>query len=473
MNSSNQGITINTFFYLAKEAGIDIHNAEGGYEDENKDELPLIPQEVYDNLPLLLQAITDEAKSERERDLLLLGSLVAFSSCIPNVFGFYDRRKVYPNLYLFITAKASAGKGILNHCRLLVRPIHNQYREESAMLKEKYQQELNQYNADKKGNSEAEKPKLPPEKMLFIPANNSATGMFQLLDDNKGKGFIFETEGDTLANTFKSDYGNYSDGFRKAFHHESISYYRRTDREHVEIEKPCLSTLLSGTPKQLTNLIPDVENGLFSRFMFYHLHIKAEWHNVFETSFDNGLDEHFELIGNHFYELYCYLQGSVSINFAFNTEQIERFNSFFQKQQAKHIALLGEDYTATIRRLGVTAFRIAMILSALRIDIDNPPGERITCEWVDFENTLKVIETLLQHSQHVYNSIVQEKNPNIKLKKKDQFFKQLPPSFTRKDYAIIAKSSSIPDKTAQRYINELINDGLVVREKQGVYSIPK
>jgi hypothetical protein len=42
---------------------------------------------------------------------------------------------------------------------------------------------------------------------------------------------MFETEGDTLAQTFKSEHGNYSDGFRKAFHHEKISYLRRKDRE--------------------------------------------------------------------------------------------------------------------------------------------------------------------------------------------------------------------------------------------------
>ena len=71
---------------------------------------------------------------------------------------------------------------------------------------------------------------------------------FFKVNDNDGKGLIFETEGDTIAGAFKSDYSNYSDGFRKAFHHETISYCRRTDREYVDIEFPCLSAMLSGTP---------------------------------------------------------------------------------------------------------------------------------------------------------------------------------------------------------------------------------
>lgn len=72
--------------------------------------------------------------------------------------------------------------------------------------------------------------------MLFIPANSSATAVYQVLNDNGGQRLMFETEGDTLANT--SDYCNYSDGFRKAFHHETISYKRRKDREYVNIRNP-------------------------------------------------------------------------------------------------------------------------------------------------------------------------------------------------------------------------------------------
>ena len=64
-----------------------------------------------------------------------------------------------------------------------------------------------------------------------------------MLKENNEKGLIFETEGDTLAQTFKSEHGNYSDGFRKAFHHETISYNRRKDREFVELASPQLSAL--------------------------------------------------------------------------------------------------------------------------------------------------------------------------------------------------------------------------------------
>ena len=130
------------------------------------------------------------------------------------------------------------------------------------LAKESYERDLKEFDKEKI----LEKPKAPIEKMLFLPANNSSSGMFQLLENNEGKGLIFETEADTLTGTFKQDYGDYSDGFRKAFQHETISYYRKTDSEYVEIKKPKLSTVLTGTPKQVFSLFPNAENGLFSRF---------------------------------------------------------------------------------------------------------------------------------------------------------------------------------------------------------------
>jgi hypothetical protein len=246
LKAKGQGVSLKTFFYHAKQAGVQISKPKTTSQP-TKQEMPNLPDSLFPELPDFLQRVVSVAASNEEKDLLLLGSLVSISACLPKLFGIYDGRKVYSNLFLFITAQASAGKGRLVHCRQLVNPIHKELREQAKLLKQQHELEMAEYNAKKGKEEGVEKPGKPPEKMLFIPANNSSTGAYQLLGDSDGKGLIFETEGDTLAHAFKSDYGNYSDGFRKAFHHETISYYRRTDREYVDIENPCLSAVLSGT----------------------------------------------------------------------------------------------------------------------------------------------------------------------------------------------------------------------------------
>ena len=255
LKAHGHGVTIKTLYHLAKSAGIDVSikivqtvqkqtkspnppNGDIGeiedLEETEEKPLPTIPETLYQNLPDFLQRATAKATSAEDRDLLLLGSLVAISPCLPNIYGIYAERNVYPNLFLFVTAQASAGKGRLTLCRKLVEPIHRALREQSKAEQEEYQRQLTEYAATK-DKTDMERPQEPPLKMLIIPANNSATGLFQILNDNKGIGLIFETEGDTLAQTFKSEHGNYSDGFGKAFHHEIISYNRRKDREFVEL----------------------------------------------------------------------------------------------------------------------------------------------------------------------------------------------------------------------------------------------
>jgi hypothetical protein len=138
-----------------------------------------------------------------------------------------------------------------------------------------------------------EKPDEPIPSYLYIPANSSATAFCQALANNCGTGLVFETEGDTLSTVLASGFGQFSDVLRKAFHHETVSYKRRTGNEYVKIEGPKLSIVLAGTSNQLHRLLPSSENGLFSRFMFYKMNSQLVWHNVFQDS-DQRLVSDFE-----------------------------------------------------------------------------------------------------------------------------------------------------------------------------------
>lgn len=225
-----------------------------------------------------------------------------------------------------------------------------------------------------------------------------------MLNDNGGLGLIFETEGDTLANTFKSDYGNFSDGFRKAFHHEMISYTRRKDREFVELTKPRLSTLLSGTPKQILALIPDAENGLFSRFIFYNMNLRLEWRDVFSES-PVSLDDYFIDLGQRYFQFYQTLQQSQPIRFSLSVNQQKEFNQFFTEIQQEYSNLFGLDIVASVRRLGLITFRVAMILTSLRLMDGKSIESVIVCNDTDFRTSLIMARVLLQHTAHVFGQL--------------------------------------------------------------------
>lgn len=487
LKAHGHGVSIKTFYHLAKSAGVNVGipkvkeskptitledkaETEEISENETSTQLCSFPSEIFEQLPDLLRRITVKGTSPEDKDILLLGSLVSMSACLPNVYGVYAEREVFANLFLFVTAQASAGKGRLTLCRKLVEPIHKALREQNRAEFESYQRDLTEYAAAKSDKVNMEKPQEPPLKMLVIPANNSATGLFQILNDNNGKGLIFETEGDTLAQTFKSEHGNYSDGFRKAFHHETITYNRRKDREFVEIDMPRLSALLSGTPKQVSALIPNAENGLFSRFIFYFMNIRYEWKDVFAGESGQTLDHYFDHLGDQFHELYKCLQSQVKpMRFCLTVSQQKQFNSYFEQTQIQYIELCGEDYIGTVRRLGLITFRIAMILTALRIMDNGELRSPLVCSDTDFNIAMEIVKVLVQHAAHVFQQLPTDTAAKVQPNQKQQFLNMLPVEFDRQTYLSVADKLKIPAKTAEKQIARFAKTGLINHYAQNQY----
>ena len=498
LRDGSREISIATLFHIAKTHGIVIpvssrNRCEEVEEDEENEETgrsksvktDTFSQTVGGQLPDILKRIVADAVSAVDADLLILGSLTVFSACLPNVYGVYDRREVFSNLFLYVTASASAGKGRLSLCRHLAAPLHRELREQYRKSMERYKQEQLQYVMNKK-KGEASEPEEPPFLTLFIPANSTATVVYQTLSQNNGVGLLFETEGDTLANAFNSDLGNYSDGFRKAFHHETISYLRKKDREYVEITKPKFSAILSGTPEQVFNLIPSAENGLFSRFIFYVMPTEIVWHDMFDASEGPTADELFKEIGRDFYQFHKLL-GAQPIRFTLQQEQQRRFNAFFSKTQADYAALFGNDIIASVRRLGLILFRFAMILTVLRqmddgafpLALDDGKEALLVCTDADFDTALAMVKVLLQHTVRVFQALPRRAERRFRQDRRQRtesymqtFLAALPDAFSRSGYLQTAADMGINEKTAERYIAELCRSGMLEHPASGQYVKP-
>lgn len=152
-------------------------------------------------------------------------------------------------------------------------------------LVETSEQQIREYKANKKNSkgddSGAVSDEEEPHRVtLFIPTNSSAAAVIQQLDQNEGIGFIFDTECDSLTDAINTDYGNYSTILRKGYHHEPIDLCRRKDNEHRSIEHPMITLCLSGTPEQLYTLTPRASNGTFSRITCYYIPFKIGFGNV-------------------------------------------------------------------------------------------------------------------------------------------------------------------------------------------------
>jgi hypothetical protein len=482
LKAKGHGVTIKTFFHLAQQAGISLvttppkklqsqskkstSTSKASTEDITINEVifntPQIPSGVYSQLPLILRESTEMFSDGIEKDVFLIGAISVISGCLLNIEGIYFDELHSAHLYSFITAPAGSGKGKLKWAKYFGLKIHKSMVEQSIREKEAYDQELENYNnLNKNQRQGVERPKEPKRKMFYIPANSSSSAFIQALSDNDFKGIIFETEADTLAGTLKQDWGNFSDVLRKAFHHESTNMFRRKDNEHIEIEDPHLAITLSGTPKQVHNMMPDVENGLFSRFLYYAFEDYSDFKNPFISHQKVNYTDFFETKGEQMYELYQVLNSQPApIQFRFTAEQGEVFTEKFNSLYKRNRMLLGNDFNANSRRLGLITFRIAMVLRTLRTLEDGEYSNPIVCSETDFQTAIQIAFTLEKHAIAVFQNLPNNDLKGIKLK----FYNALPESFNRQAYLAVAKELDIKEKTAEKYIGQFKENDLLEHE---------
>lgn len=491
LKSKGHGINPATFFEIAKWHGVDIitgtsisrdsatsakaGNAETTETAESREEprqieAPTFYDKVRGHLPDFLERVAAMMDTIKDADIMILAVLGAISCCLPNVYGKYGRVKVFPNLFYFLTARASSGKGLISLCRYIIQQIHDELRDQYHTRMEAYELEMQEYDR-KRHKENIRKPQKPAQTMLIIPGNSSATAVYQILNDNGGIGVMIETEGDTLSNSFKSDHGDFSVGFRNAFHHEPITYHRRGGDEHAEIKEPRLSAVLSGTPEQLRTLVHSAENGLFSRFIFYSLKSDLTWKDCLDESEEDSLNDQFTALGKEFYDFYNILKTSTPRRFRVTPEQHDRFNEFFDKNQTDLYNMFGDDIVASIRRLGLICFRLAMIFTVLRGMETGDCYSPLTCSDEDFDNALAITEVLIQHTSKVYCEMFmnrtgyQPKKNVIKA-----FLDALPQEFNRQDYMKAALAVGLSDRTGENYILKFAQEGKIIeRLSQGKY----
>lgn len=536
LRSHGSGITIKTLFHMAKNAGVDIsevareairkcavcadaqpcanteeeHNSLIINERNNSTQecaSAHLAQTAQNSVDLsfrhtfsdkiqtedwcgFMKPILDSMTDFEGKDKMVLGAMNVLSGAIPNYYSVYGGHVIFPPFYQIFYGPAACRKGEIRACLELIKPLKLEIRRQYEYELEHAQQEHAEWESrGGKGKAAAERgpePKEPEFRSPIIAANSSASAAYLALKANGGWGVMFETEADVITQSLLSDYGDYSTGLRSAYHHEPITLNRVKDKLHIEIEEPRLAVGVTCTPGQLPKLFPSFENGLGSRFMFYGLNRKVEWLNPF-LNIDKPLDEVYEEQGKQFLDLFHEMSalGERRIQFMLTDEQKAQFNGFFSELLMEQFSMLGDGISSFVFRLGLSTFRMAMILALLRrfSDWDRqeplfaPEEQAIACSDKDFHIAMAIVNCLVNHTAIIYSSLAtNEENPlNKQIAKMSQpeqvFFKALPDEYTSKQAAEVAKSHDINTDTARRYLSAFVNTYKVsVRVKNGCYA---
>jgi len=141
------------------------------------------------------------------------------------------------------------------------------------------------------------------------------------------------------------------------------------------------------------------------------------------------------------------------------------------------ISLLGDNFHSAVIRMAVQIERIAMVLSALRMassstDPDKRP-DNILCSDTDYETAEIIGNRLLLHMSAAYRLIdgdAQDIVPDIKpLDQRRVLFNQLKPEYAHKELVSEAQSQGISPRTAFRWNEKWLREGLITKSEYGIY----
>jgi hypothetical protein len=369
---------------------------------KTQEPLPTFTDRIYDQLPSIFKYCLEPFHNDPAKDVFFCGLLTLFSGLLSKYHGKYFSKRVESNLKLLVIGSAGEGKGILTWLYSIAGAVHAELKERGIKDHARYNAEKIQYEKDRKEIPFAQEPQPAHNYMLFIPINNSVAGVYELLSDNTGRGIMMSTEADTMNDIFKSDYGDFTTLERQSFQHEPVSYYRKTNRQYIEIEFPCLSTMLSGTPHQAIELMKSVENGLFSRYLYYIYDHDSIFKNPFNID-NSDLYQHFQKIAEKLLKLYTVLENN-EIRFTFTPLQKLKFTEHYKEIEARLKIDFGREAKATVRRIALSTFRIAMIISFFRYE-DETVKNDIECTDQDFQLSLDIANVFLCHAMDVFQSL--------------------------------------------------------------------
>lgn len=435
---------------------------------KSEDESPFIPEQVYNALPETLRNACKEF-SGRERDVFFTSALAVISGGLHNVHGLYRNEKTFPNVFGFISAPPASGKGVMKYAKQLGECYHRLLLDESKESVKLYNKAKRLFDLKvKKAKTEEaidtlEEPTKPKSSLFFIPGDTSSSMIMTHLEDNDGTGCICETEADTLTKALKQEWGDFTDVIRKGFHSEPLTKSRKTDLEYTEIKEPKFSVALTGTPNQMDGLINSVENGTFSRFMFYSFKSEPKWKSTWTDTLTRSNTEIFE----DYSAMLCgKFRSNKQQRFFMTQEQGMKLDATFEEELGHHAALYQDSVVGVVFRLGLMCFKIAMVLTALRSDEEN-----ITCTDEDCNTAITLVkEVYLKHAINMLTKLDKQSNKLNSSHNKLMEWIETKDTFKRGEILSIAQSNGIKDRTLTDMLQGFIQKGLIKKVSHGVYS---
>ena len=463
-----------------------------------------LPDAMVKHLPEMMSEPLSLYEDPDVRTMLLAALMPTLGSAMSNVRVRHERKLYAPGMMNVCIGPSASGKGAVGDVASLVDGIN-------AIVCQKYVQEMADYQKKHKRyerldkqlgraaknntatlvdindiSEEVDEPERPMRRMHKLPSKTTAANYYCLIYANgRYISYLFLPELAELNAANATAFGDFKYMLLAAQNEESLHTARKTDDENYYIEHTRLALVATGTESSVRAFIPNLEDGLSTRFLYHNLPAKS-----------TVRDEMDEAMAEAMNDVYTHHRGQLTAiwtelrkfddktddelpRLMLNDEQREMINDFY-RQMVTFVALTqpDKDLRAPILRTRLNLYRMLMVIAVLRRHeaLGTAEGmfdERLfTTTDEDLRWGLAYIFYLMMQTSAMYNRLRREEKEQPKQTSNISslaFMQMLPQGFTTAAANTVGGELGIGVRAVGHHLRVLCSKGYIERIRQGVY----
>ncbi|MBO5679475.1 MAG: DUF3987 domain-containing protein [Bacteroidaceae bacterium] len=463
-----------------------------------------LPDAMWQSLPQMMSEPLSLYDDADIRTMLLMAMMPTIGSAMSNVRVRHGQRLYSLGMMNICVGPSASGKGSVGDVASLVDGINDIICRESAQAMadhrkrhKRYSRLTSQLTYAAKGDitnlidvndiaEEVDEPQAPLRRMHKLPSKTTAANYYRLLyanGDNISYLHIPELAEMTAAN--RGAFGDFMYILLAAQNEEPLHTARKTDDEDYHIPHTRLALAATGTLSSVREFIPNLEDGLSTRFLYHNLPAK-----------DTVRDEMDEATAEAFRDVYTYHRRQLTEIWSalrqfdgktdeelprliISDEQRKLIDEYYRQMVSfVALALPDKDLRAPILRSRLNLYRMLMIIAILRRH-----EEMGTAEGLFTEKQFAVAEADLHWGlAYIFYTVMQTSTIYDRLRREEKeeevkrpyvsalgFLHALPTKFTTAEAKELGDRLGIKQRAVDYKLRTLLNRAYIQRIGYGAF----
>ena len=474
-------------------------------DDEDGITVPCaLPDSMWQSLPKMIRDVLALYEDPDIRTMLLAAMMPTLGSAMSNVRVRHERKLYSLGMMHICVGPSASGKGAVGDVASLVSDINEIVCAESAQEMADYRKRLKRYarlSKQREGEArrdtsqlidindiaeEVDEPQPPLRRTHSLPAKTTAANYYKLLYANGPYiSYLFVPELAELNAADRTAFGDFKYMMLAAQNEEPLHTARKTDDEDYRIERTRLAFVATGTMSAVQVFIPNLEDGLSTRFIYHNLPGKS----TMRDEMDEATAEAMNIVYGNQRERLTALWDALRVydgkpeeelpRLMLSNEQREYINKFYS-QLLSFITIISPEngLRAPIVRSRLNLYRMLMIIALLRRYDGAVTAEEVVADTVitidddDLRWGLTYIFYLTMQTSSLYSRLRPEEKKERKQGARISplfLLQMLPNQFTTAEAEKIGKELGISPRTTSKHLNALVSNDSLKRPYNGHY----